>query len=91
MNEGKDHGMGDSIAPSAHLREAKAPKGTKFPKNRWVNFIGLSRRESHTGDQTARLFASFFNFVPPWLVKECKSKEKSFLSGKKVLESFVHR
>ena len=24
MNEGKDHGMGEAIVPSAHLREAKA-------------------------------------------------------------------
>ena len=32
MNEGKDYGMGDSIAPSAHLCEAKAPGGAKAPK-----------------------------------------------------------
>ena len=45
MNEGKDDGVGESEAPSAHPREAKARTGYGFPQRtdeRSVrSFIGL--------------------------------------------------
>ena len=53
MNEGKDHGMGDSIALSAHLREANTSQQNKNPQ----------RTEEaplpYKSGQPARLFVSF--------------------------------
>ena len=54
MNEGKDHGMGEPIVPSAHLREAKAQGQNKAPKEPMNEFHrAFVPKLPHRGDPTA--------------------------------------
>jgi len=68
MNEGKDYGVGESDAPSAHPREAKAWTGYAFQQRtdeRSIrSFIGLCAVTPgiHTGGQAAGLPTSFSFF-----------------------------
>jgi len=69
MNEGKDDGVGESEAPSAHLREAKARTRYGFPQRTDErsarSFIGLCvmRPKFDRRSTCLRLPASFVTFL----------------------------
>ena len=101
MNEGKDYGMGESIVPSAHHREANTSQQNKNPQrtagrsnrfeNRERNFRGLcAMRLPYKSGQPARLFASFLKLFSSLTCQGVENQEKSSLLGKKVSKSFVH-
>ncbi len=99
MKEGKHFRMGESSVLSLYLREAKASKRKKFPKEpqnvsepifESEAKLLLALRDAfvfRTSGQPARLFASFLQLFCNFFLS---NKEKSSLLGKKALKSFVH-
>ena len=83
MNEGKDDGVGESEAPSAHPREAKDRIRYAFPQRTdersMRSFIGLCMLTPgiRTGGQAAGLPTSFSFFF--FLVKKKDTCKQEFI------------